>query len=190
MPKDDLTPDQSSMQFASIQEKNLQHLIKVLGTKQSIDALTALGDVDKDTWKDIKESVVSLKDFVIGGGISSIKEEIKDIIYENAQGALTPLYNELQPIINELYKAVEPLMPYITEFTKWAVDVAIPFVEWLAEAIQDILDLIQGKSDLDIHLEDRFGEGISAWRERWDLQARRDRSIHGGRTLDDRYIMW
>ena len=60
MSKDNLQEDQSSKQFASIQEKNLQHLIKVLGTKQSIDALTALGDVDKDTWKDIKESVVSI----------------------------------------------------------------------------------------------------------------------------------
>ena len=140
MSKDNLEKGQSSKQFASIQEKNLEHLIKVLGTKASIDALTEIGKVEKNTWKDIKETTKSLADLALGGGISSIKAEITTIVEENIYGALAPLYNEIQPLINEVMLAIQPLMPYITELVKWATDILVPIIQWIADVLQDIVD--------------------------------------------------
>jgi hypothetical protein len=144
MPLDNLNPSQSSLSFPSIQEKNLEHLIKVLGTKESIDALSEIGDIEKDTWKDIAVSIVSLKDFVTGGGISVLKTEISGIVQEQIYGAFSPLMNELQPIIDEVYRAIEPIIPYLVEFVKWGVDVLVPVVKWIADTIQDIIDFFKG----------------------------------------------
>ena len=140
IPLDDLQPGQTSKQFASIQEKNLEHLIKILGTKESIEALTAISKIDKNTWKDINESISDLKDFALGGGISALKGEITTIVQENIQWALGPLYNELQPIINEVMRAIEPLMPFIVDIIKWGTDILVPIIQWMADVLQDIVD--------------------------------------------------
>ena len=144
MPLDNLQPGQTSKQFATIQEKNLQHLIKILGTKESIEALTEISKIEKSTWKDIKESIKSLADFALGGSISAIKAEIGTIVKENVDGALGPLYNELQPIINEVMRAIEPLMPYVVELVKWATDILVPIIKWIADILQEIINYFTG----------------------------------------------
>ena len=160
MSKDNLQEDQSSKQFASIQEKNLEHLIKVLGTKASIDALTEIGKVEKNTWKDIKETTKSLADLALGGGISSIKAEITTIVEENIYGALAPLYNEIQPLINEVMLAIQPLMPYITELVKWATDILVPIIQWIADMIEELIDFFS--SDPGAIEDSPFYEGLVA----------------------------
>ena len=195
MPIDNLQPGQSSESFPSIQEKNLQHLIKVLGTKQSTDALTELGDTDKETWKNIRESVVGIRDFVIAGGISQFKAEIKEIVNEQVQGALSPLYNELQPLINEAYKILEPIMPYLVEFVKWGVDVLIPTVQWIADTVQAIIDFLtvggHGTSYQDLYdmLEDMGAHMQGEYPGSGGRPARPPGS-GGGRRLDSPYIIW
>ena len=190
MPIDNLQPGQSSLSFPSIQDKNMESLIKVLGTKQSIDALTAIGDTDKETWKNIHESVVGIRDFVIAGGISQFKAEIKEIVNDQVYGALSPLLNEFQPLITEFYRALEPIMPYLVELVKWGVDILIPIVQWMADTIQDIINFLSLDGGLGDVLEERFGPGIQSWKERWDPLASRSRSQHGGRRLDSPYIIW
>ena len=146
MPLDNLTPQQSSRNFASIQEKNLQHLIKILGTKQSIEALTALGKTDKETWGKIADTVSGLKDFVIGGGISSFKEELRQIVKDEAGGILAPILNEFQPIIADLWEAFEPIMPFLVDAVTWIVEVLKPVIRWISDTIAAIIAFLTGAS--------------------------------------------
>lgn len=141
IPRDvDIQPGQEFHEPAA-QAANIDNLLKILGTKQSIEALTTISEVDKNTWKDISTTVTSLKDFALGGGISVFKDEVSTMIQENIQGALGPLYNELQPIINEVMRAIEPLMPFIIDIVKWATDILVPIIQWIADVLQDLIDI-------------------------------------------------
>ena len=144
MPIDNLKPGQSSESFPTIQTKNLQNLIKVLGTKQSIEALTALGKTDKETWGKIADSVTGLKDFVIGGGISAFKEEIRTIVKEEADGIFAPIMNEFQPLIAEIYEAFLPIFPYIVNAITWIVTIIKPGVEGIKVVIDVIIGILTG----------------------------------------------
>ena len=108
------------------------------------ESLKLLSKIDKNTWKDIKTSLVSMADFATAGGVTALKAEIGTIIQENVEGALGPLYNELQPIINEVMRAIEPLMPYVVDIVNWATDILVPIIQWIADAIQDIIDFFTG----------------------------------------------
>ena len=140
IPRDvDIQPGQEFHEPAA-QAANIDNLLKIFGKKESTEALEEIAKIEKNTWKDIKETTKSLADFALGGGISALKGEITTIVQENVQGALGPLYNELQPIINEVMRAIEPLMPFIVDIVKWATDILVPIIQWIADVLQDILD--------------------------------------------------
>ena len=187
MPQDDLQPGQTSKQFATIQEKNLQHLIKVMGTKEALDALTVIAKTEKNTWKDIAISAVALREFAMAGGVSGLKEEIKTIVQENVQGALGPLYNELQPIMNEVMRAIEPLMPFIIDIVKWTTDILVPIIQWIADTIQEIIDFFTGET-----ISEKFGtDPFTVVLARYERQQEREGLGAGGgmdRRLGEGFI--
>ena len=38
-------------------------------------------------------------------------------------------------------RAIEPLMPYIVDLVKWATDILVPIIQWIADVIQDLIDI-------------------------------------------------
>lgn len=123
MPLDNLLPGQSSESFPSIQEKNLQHLIKVLGTKQATDALREIGDVDKETWKNIKDSIIGLNEFISLGGISSVGSQLKDVIELQFDAFLAPLKNELNQLLIDAFGPIlEKLTPLMNDLAQFIAD--------------------------------------------------------------------
>lgn len=94
-----------------LQERNVNNLLKILGNKEATDALTAMAKTEKDMWKDIKESVNGLKEFVSFGGtgavITSFKTEIESSISFVIEDKLSVFENTLKTIIGD---KVDPML--------------------------------------------------------------------------------
>ena len=71
-----------------------------------------MAKIDKDTWENIKGTVVDLKALVMGDGISTFTETLKETITLQFEQLAAPLKNELISLINT---ALEPIMPFLTE---------------------------------------------------------------------------
>jgi hypothetical protein len=145
MSKEPIVPtSEDDWKFAKkgFQERNLESLIGILSTKQATDTLTELAKTKPETWNDIKESVINLKEFVIGGGISTIKQGIKEQFELTIQDAFAPLINEFAPIISLIYEALEPFIDLLVPVAEWIVSWLKPIVQWLADTIKWIVEKI------------------------------------------------
>lgn len=80
------------------QQANMDNLLKVFSSKKATDALTEIGKTKDSMWMDIRGSVEGLNEFVLKGGITSIKETIKTQIDELFSG----LTNEVNQILADL----------------------------------------------------------------------------------------
>lgn len=142
MSRDGFVAEDKEGFFEETKRKRGRRQVKM--SEDEEETLKLLSKIDKNAWKDIRKSLVSMADFVSAGGVSGLKEEMKSIIQENVQGALGPLYNELQPIINEVMRAIEPLMPFIVDIVKWATDILVPVIQWIADILQEIINFFTG----------------------------------------------
>ena len=160
MSRDGIVAEDKEGFFEETKRKRGRRQVKM--SEDEEETLKLLSKIDKNKWKDIRKSLVSMADFVSAGGVSGLKEEMKSIIQENVQVALGPIYNELQPIINEVMRAIEPLMPFIVDIVKWATDILVPIVQWIADVLQEIIDFFTGRS-----LEEQFPGAAGWWEPGW-----------------------
>ena len=142
MPREPEIQPGQAFHLPAAQQKNMESLLKVLSKKEATDALTELGKIKSDTWTDIKDSVIGLKDFVVGGGISTIKEEIRQVLNEEVTGIMSPLLNEFQPLFSLFYDAIEPILPLIQDVVTWIVNVLKPVIQWIADTLGAIIEFL------------------------------------------------
>ena len=73
IPKDvDIQPGQEFHEPAA-QQANLNNLLNIFGKPETTEALGEIAKIEKNTWKDIKETTKGLAELALRGGISSIK---------------------------------------------------------------------------------------------------------------------
>lgn len=100
------------------QEKNLKSLLSILGKKEALSALQALGENDATTWSSITQTVMDLRDIVDRGGsaimVHTFTESVKENIKVQLKGAVSDLQNSVDQII------ADQLAPMYEEFAKWA----------------------------------------------------------------------
>ena len=142
MPREPEIQPGQAFHLPAAQNKNIDNLLKIFGKKEATDALTELGKMDKNTWKDVKDTVIGLKDFVVGGGISTIKEEIRQVLNEEVTGIMSPLLNEFQPLFSLFYDAIEPILPLIQDVVTWIVNVLKPVIQWIADTLRAIIEFL------------------------------------------------
>lgn len=94
------------------EERNLEDLIKIFGSKPATETLTSLAKVDKKTWQSMGTTVGVLKDFAASGGVKYF-DTIQETWELQVENALSPLTNQ---ITESVAKILEPIMPMITAF--------------------------------------------------------------------------
>lgn len=97
MSKDPMQPGQA-FHLPAAQQANMNSLLKIFSSKKATEALTELGKTKDSAWSDIAETVVGLNEFVLKGGLASIKETFKTQI----DAILSPLTNEVNQIVADL----------------------------------------------------------------------------------------
>ena len=142
MPREPEIQPGSAFHLPAAQQKNLTTLLGVLGKKEATEAITAIGKMDKGMWSDVRDTVIGLKDFAIGGGISTIKEEIRQVLNEEVTGIMSPLLNEFQPLFSLFYDAIEPILPLIQDVVTWIVNVLKPVIQWIADTLGAIIEFL------------------------------------------------
>lgn len=140
MPREPEIQPGSTFHLPAAQEKNIGNLMKIFSKREATDALTAIGKMDKDTWGSVKDTVIGLGSFVAKGGISTFKDEIRQVINNEVTGIMSPILNEFQPLFSLFYKAIEPVLPLIQDVVTWIVSFLKPIIQWIADAIQSIID--------------------------------------------------
>lgn len=123
MPKDvDIRPGQT-FHLPAAQEKNVESLLKVLSKKEATEALSEIGKLNNSGWNDIKESVIGLNEFMISGGVSSMGQQIKDVIELQIEAILTPITNEINQIIVDAFNPIlEKLSPLINDLSQFIAE--------------------------------------------------------------------
>jgi hypothetical protein len=101
-----------------------------------------LGSIKESTWDKMEESIVSLKDFALAGGVSTLKQEIKQYLDDNIMRPLAPLINEFAPLIGKLYTALEPLIEKAMPVITWVVDVLAVVIQTIVDGIMFIINLL------------------------------------------------
>ena len=114
MPRDvDIQPG-STFHLPAAQQANLSNLLKIFNKKEAVEAIKAIADTDKETWTNIKDSVIGLNEFVSTGGFRGILESLKETSDLQIAEALSPLKNEIDQLLTEQLQPVKDLINNIT----------------------------------------------------------------------------
>ena len=114
MPRDvDIQPG-STFHLPAAQQANLSNLLKIFNKKEAVAAIKAIGDTDKETWTNIKDSVIGLNEFVSAGGIKGMLESLKKTSDLQIADALAPFKNEINQLLTTQLQPIKGLIVDIT----------------------------------------------------------------------------
>ena len=106
--------------------------------EHALAVLKEIKSIKKEEWGLIHENLKTLKGFIdmnAQGVLNSFTESLTTTIQLKFEEVLAPLKNEWNALINDL---LEPLMPMLQQL----VTLVIPVVQWIADNIQIIIDMI------------------------------------------------
>ena len=87
------------------QERNVESLLKVLNKKEATEALTEIGKLNEETWRNVRSSVADLRAFVEMGGVSALitifEGRVKDVVTLQLESALAPIKTSLTLVIDD-----------------------------------------------------------------------------------------
>ena len=150
----------AGFEMKGFQERNLDNLLKRLGSKPVQKAIEDLSNIEKDEWSAIATTATSLQEFVGLGGNTALFQNfgssIKDTLKIELQYITAPLLNEINGVINSV---LEPFLPML-ETAINEVNSAIQIGMGAIEAI------ISGKLDQYLrNLKLEMQDEVSAWQK-------------------------
>lgn len=144
-----ILPGQSSEDFPSIQEKNLQLLTEILKKKEVTDAITVMGKIETETWVNIQDIVMGLKEIMELGGTSELltrfAESVDDTLSTTMDTILSPLENTFRTVLGE---SLSPINDAIVAFSNTLATVIgnalRPIVTFITPYLESLSRFISG----------------------------------------------
>ena len=131
------------------------------GWKEAEKTMTAMAKIKPASWKEMGETIDTLKDFVEGGavgGLQTIGADFQKTISLKVEEMLSPLLNEVTTAVDT---ALAPIMPLIQE-------TMTGLAEQFSLGMGAIQALLSG--NFDVWLVDqtvKFQKGIDSWSDEW-----------------------